>query len=89
MFRLIIGVSLAALSIIASPPTVADPEEDAGWVAQCVNDNKKEGQDVKTVVIYCDCMNDMMPESETRSITEWEKTHRKEEEICSRKAGWR
>jgi hypothetical protein len=34
-------------------------------------------------------MNSLMDASETRSITQWEKTRTKERDECSRKAGWK
>lgn len=34
-------------------------------------------------------MNEKMSDNETKSITEWEKTHPKEEAECSAKAGWK
>lgn len=68
---------------------LADPAEDAKWIAQCQKDNKDEGQTPAVVKKYCECMNDAMSESETKSITEWEKTHKAEEKECSTKSGWK
>jgi hypothetical protein len=34
-------------------------------------------------------MVEAMPESETRSVTQWEKTHKREENRCGAQAGWR
>lgn len=88
MSKLVQGLLFAALSVAVSVTSFANTEDDASWVSQCVNDNKKEGQAVETVMLYCHCMNEQMAESETKSITEWEKSHPKEEEACSKKAGW-
>ena len=71
----------------ASAPAVAGPY-DAQWTRRCVSDNKDEGQTSATVLAYCKCMVDLMPERETRSVTAWEKTHKREENLCGAKAGW-
>ena len=34
-------------------------------------------------------MNNKMDDNETRSITQWEKTHESEAKACSRAAGWK
>ena len=34
-------------------------------------------------------MNNEMSNSETKSITAWEKTHKKEADACGVKAGWK
>jgi hypothetical protein len=63
--------------------------DDVKWINQCIRDNKDEGAKASVVRKYCECMNSKMDASETRSITQWEKTHTKERDECSRKAGWR
>jgi hypothetical protein len=63
--------------------------DDVKWIAQCVKDNKHEGAKEEVVYKYCECMNNKMSDSETRSITEWEKSHPKEEAACSKAAGWK
>ena len=88
MLKLVKGLLFAALSVAVSATSFANTEDDADWISQCVSDNKKEGQAVETVMLYCHCMNEKMSGSETRSITEWEKTHETEEAACSKKAGW-
>ena len=88
MLRPIVGISLAALLLVASVPSFASSEDDNDWIAKCMQDNKKEGQEVETVMIYCHCMDEQMSESEDRSITEWEKTHPGTEAACAKKAGW-
>lgn len=77
------------LLILASGQAFATPEEDAAWIAQCEKDNAKEGAPAGTVTKYCSCMNDKMSDSETKSITEWEKTHPAEEKACDAEAGWK
>ncbi len=78
----------ASFVFVGSLSTVYADEDDAKWVAQCITDNQSEGQSIKTLTNYCGCMNNKMSSSETQSITEWEKSHKQEEEACSRAAGW-
>jgi len=63
--------------------------DDMKWVGQCLIDNKDEGQSAEVIKKYCECMNDKMSEEETKTITQWEKTHPKEEKECDDKAGWK
>ncbi|MBV9829125.1 MAG: hypothetical protein JO001_26180 [Alphaproteobacteria bacterium] len=63
--------------------------DDAKWVAQCVQDNKDEKAAIEVVTKYCTCMNNKMGNNETRSITQWEKTHATERQACDKEAGWR
>jgi hypothetical protein len=79
---------LFAASMLASAAAVAGPD-DAKWVAQCVSDNKDEKATVEVITKYCTCMNSKMSESETQSITQWEKTHATERTACDKEAGWR
>lgn len=78
-----------AVAMLASHATFAGNADDIKWVAQCLDDNKNEGKSLDVVKIYCECMNDKMSENETLSITQWEKTHPKEEAECDAKAGWK
>jgi hypothetical protein len=47
-----------------------------------------EGAKDSVVLAYCECMVDKMPESETRSVTQWEKSHETERKACDKVAGW-
>jgi hypothetical protein len=78
----------AVVALTAVTPARAD-SDDVKWVGQCVSDNKDEGQSVDVVTSYCSCMNDQMSSSESQSITQWEKTHKKEMDACAAKAGWK
>jgi hypothetical protein len=78
----------AFMAVTAVTPVRAD-SDDVKWVGQCVSDNKDEGQSVDVITSYCSCMNDQMSSSETRTITQWEKSHKKEMEACATKAGWK
>ncbi|MBF0399538.1 MAG: hypothetical protein HQL80_10625 [Magnetococcales bacterium] len=63
--------------------------DDMKWIAQCMQDNANAKVAPETVSIYCTCMNEKMDENETKSITQWEKSHPKEQAECDRKAGWK
>lgn len=80
------AVTLAAA--FATAPARAD-SDDVKWVGQCVKDNKDEGQTVEVITGYCTCMNNKMSSNETRTITQWEKTHKREMEACATQAGWK
>ncbi len=77
----------AFLALFFIPPALAN-SDDAKWIKQCVADNADQHQSAATVASYCSCMDNKMPESETRSVTQWEKSHPKAEEQCAREAGW-
>ncbi|MBS0535696.1 MAG: hypothetical protein JSR72_16690 [Proteobacteria bacterium] len=85
-------VALAAVATLAaafgSAPARSD-SDDVKWVGQCVKDNKDEGQTVEVITAYCTCMNNKMSSNETRTITQWEKSHKTEMEACSTQAGWK
>ena len=85
---LILAVAAACGAVVAGGPARADAD-DAKWVAQCVKDNKDEGQTVEVITSYCTCMNNKMSSNETRSITQWEKANKREMEACSAQAGWK
>ena len=79
-----------AASLMASPAAFADTtEDDVTWINQCIADNKKEGATEDVVRKYCVCMNNAMGDNETKSITEWEKTHPDETKACDKEAGWK
>ena len=63
--------------------------DDSKWIAKCIKDNKDEGAKEEVVKKYCVCMNDKMDSNETKSISEWEKTHPDERKACEKKAGWK
>ena len=82
---ILVAATLSPFFVAA--PAVAGPY-DAQWIRRCISDNRDEGQTHATVVAYCTCMVNLMPERETRSVTVWEKTHKREEYRCGAKAGW-
>lgn len=64
--------------------------DDMKWINQCIDDNKGEpGATPAIARAYCVCMNEKMSENETRSITQWEKSHPKARDACSKQAGWK
>ncbi|MBF0179903.1 MAG: hypothetical protein HQM03_07745 [Magnetococcales bacterium] len=63
--------------------------DDRAWIRECIRDNRHEGQSKRTVTIYCTCMNNRMSDNETRSITQWEKSHPRAMAACEAEAGWR
>jgi hypothetical protein len=80
---------LLAASAFATNTGHAATTDDVKWINQCVDDNKNEGAKKDVVLKYCTCMNNKMSDNETQSITQWEKTHKKEQAACSREAGWK
>jgi len=87
--KLIAIALLLGASLFAPRATLAATTDDVKWINQCVEDNKNEGAKKEVVLKYCTCMNNKMDDNETRSITQWEKTHKKEQAACSKEAGWR
>ncbi|MBF0178246.1 MAG: hypothetical protein HQL63_15575 [Magnetococcales bacterium] len=63
--------------------------DDMKWVAKCVSDNSDAKVSVEIVTKYCSCMNAKMDESETQSISTWEKSHPTEMKACEKEAGWK
>jgi hypothetical protein len=78
-----------AFSSISTTAATAATTDDVKWINQCADDNKGEGATVEVVLKYCTCMNNKMDTSETKSITQWEKTHETERKACDQEAGWR
>jgi len=83
------GMIAAVLTAGAIAPAAAQTVDDVNWINKCIADNKDEGPARSVIVSYCTCMNNQMSNSETKSITAWEKTHKKEADECSKKAGWK
>jgi len=81
-------VLLLAAACFAANAAFAATTDDVKWINQCVKDNKG-GATEEVVLKYCTCMNNKMSDNETRSITEWEKTHETERKACDKEAGWK
>jgi hypothetical protein len=76
------------LMAVGASPAMAN-SDDVKWIGQCISDNQDQHQTQQVTAAYCACMNDQMSDSETQSITQWEKSHKKEADMCSQKAGWK
>jgi hypothetical protein len=87
--RLATVLMLAGLGLIcAGAPAQAQNADDAKWVKRCVDDNKDEKQTPAVVASYCACMVALMDNNETASVSQWEKTHKAEENKCGKQSGW-
>jgi hypothetical protein len=82
----VVSVCLTLGAVGSAPAQTVD---DVNWINRRLADNKDEGQTRAVLVSYCTCMNNEMSNSETKSITAWEKTHKKEADACGKKAGWK
>lgn len=82
-------LAAVALALLSGPALADTTEDDVKWVNQCIADNKKEGVTEDVVRKYCVCMNNAMSNEETKSISEWEKTHPDEMKACDKEAGWK
>ena len=84
-----IGAMVLFASLVISGLAFADAD-DAKWIKQCIKDNKDEkGATAEIVKKYCTCMNDKMDSNETKSISQWEKTHPDEMKACEKESGWK
>lgn len=86
--KIVVLVLMIALSVLSSGLAYAD-SDDVKWIARCLEDNKDAKVPAEVIQKYCACMNNKMDANETRSITEWEKTHPQERADCDKEAGWR
>jgi hypothetical protein len=82
-------VALIAATLLVGPAVADTTEDDVTWINQCIADNKKEGATEGVVRKYCVCMNNAMGNEETKSVTEWEKSHPDETKACDKEAGWK
>jgi hypothetical protein len=86
--KLRIAMLIAVVGAFAAGKAMAATSEEIKWINQCVQDNK--GAAAASIVLkYCTCMNNKMSNSETQSITQWEKTHVAERKACDQEAGWK
>ena len=87
MQRLSVFLAAAFFLMTAAGPVLAG-SDDAKWVAKCIQDNKDAKVSIDVITKYCTCMNNKMDDTETLSITQWEKTHQKEMAECDKESGW-
>lgn len=92
MRKLLFAVTAAAVAfspVVASSVSLAQlSKDDVKWINQCIADNKG-GAAEGVVRKYCMCMNEKMDDNETKSITQWEKSHPKERAACDKESGWK
>jgi hypothetical protein len=86
--KLTFAVLLATACAFAAASADAATTDDVKWINQCVKDNKGGAAD-EVVLKYCTCMNNKMSDDETKSITQWEKTHVAERKACDAEADWK
>ena len=83
-----IGAMLVFVSLAVCGLAYADADDNK-WIKQCVKDNLNESANMEVVLKYCKCMNDKMDSNETKSISQWEKTHPDEMKACEKESGWK
>jgi hypothetical protein len=82
----VIGASLLSSAAMAQSMNA----DDMKWINACISDNRGEPGGTPAIVrAYCICMNEKMSNNETRSITQWEKSHPGARKACEREAGWK
>jgi hypothetical protein len=92
MRKLLFALAAAAVAsspIMASSVSLAQlSKDDVKWINQCIADNKG-GAAEGIVRKYCMCMNEKMDDNESKSITQWEKSHPAERAACDKESGWK
>jgi len=88
MFRIATAVLAIAGACFAMNAALAVSADDVKWINQCVKDNRSLASH-EVVLKYCTCMVNKMDESETQSVTQWEKKHVAERKACDKEAGWK
>jgi len=83
----ITALALAA-AMLTSGVALGQSADDRKWVTRCLSDNRDAKVSAAVVNAYCVCMNNKMSDSETRTITQWEKANPTARRSCEREAGW-
>jgi hypothetical protein len=86
--KLLFAALVAAGCTLAAAQAGAATADDKKWIDQCMSDNKGATAD-DVLLKYCTCMNNKMSDTETQTITQWEKTHATERAACDKEAGWK
>lgn len=86
--KIMTGAAVAAMSLLVCGAAFAGAD-DTKWVAKCVSDNADAKVSADIVTKYCTCMNNKMDDNETKTITQWEKTHPAEMKACEKESGWK
>lgn len=89
VFMKLIFSALVLFGVVLPSAAAFANADDIKWIGQCMTDNANEGAATAVVQKYCTCMNNQMSNNETRSITQWEKSHPRERHHCERVAGWK
>lgn len=77
------GLTMAAESLTSS-----GSDDIKFRIAECIADNKDQGQSAELVRKYCECMISKMDRNEKQSVSEWEETHPRERKKCDEVANW-
>ena len=86
--KFMIAAACLTLGLLVNSAVFAGAD-DTKWVAKCVSDNSDAKVSVEIVAKYCTCMNNKMDDNETKTISQWEKTHPTEMKACEAEAGWK
>jgi hypothetical protein len=86
--KFLLASACVSLALLASGAAHAGAD-DTKWVAKCISDNSDAKVSVEIVSKYCTCMNNKMDDNETKTITQWEKTHPTEMKACEKESGWK
>lgn len=82
------AVALSFVTCLAMTSAVAQTAGYVKSVNQCLRDSIGYPVSQQTKTMYCTCMVDKMSESETRSVTQWERVNPLARDVCARRAGW-
>lgn len=85
--KLAVGLTIL-IGVVSAPAMAGADVYDMKWISQCIRDNADAKVAPEVVTRYCTCMNNLMDSNESRSISQWEKTHPDEMKACDREAGW-
>ena len=85
----IIAVLLVLVGSLFATTNLYADAYDLKWIARCLEDNAEAKVATEVVVRYCTCMTNKMDRNESRSVTQWEKTHPQERAECDRESGWK
>ena len=84
------AIFLAACATLNPASAQKMNADDVKWVNQCIDDSRGvEGYTPARARAYCMCMNEKMDDNETRTITQWEKSHPAAQHDCEQKSGWK
>jgi hypothetical protein len=88
VMKLAAAVLLLAASLASNSAFAQLSQDDVKWINECIADNKG-GAGEAVIRKYCMCMNEKMENSETRSISQWEKANPRARAACDKESGWK